>query len=204
VGTGALAILAAAVCVMAHREPRFPGDLRVTLWFQSADSQVLTSAMEWVSRLSGEWPALALVIVGTIVVWRRLGRPEACLVLAMGATLPAYSILKVIVNRPRPSADLVQVFVTEKGSGFPSGHAFFAMAFLGLVIWLALTHAGKRSLSAVVLAGCLLLILMIGASRVYLGVHWLSDVLGGYLLGTVFLALLLWMYHWWRVAPRSS
>jgi membrane-associated phospholipid phosphatase len=196
-----LAIVATVVCICAHWKPRFPGDLRLTLLFQSVDSEPLTSVMEWVSRLGGGWPVVVLavvVIASAIIVWRWLGRLEACLVLATGLSPLIYSVLKLIVNRPRPSPDLVRVFVVEEGSGFPSGHAFFATVFFGLLAYFAYSHLQKRSLRVLALSGFLLLILLVGASRVYLGAHWPSDVLGGFLLGAVFLAALIWLHRKWR------
>lgn len=198
---GGLAIISAVMCIWAHWEPRFPGDLRLTLLFQSVGSEPLTSVMEWVSRLFGMSQAIVLVIASAFVVWRWLGRLEAGLILTTGLSPLAYSILKLAVNRPRPSPDLVEVFVTEKGSGFPSGHAFFAVVFLGLLAYFVFTHVRKRGLRVLALLGLLTLILLIGASRVYLGAHWSSDVLGGYLVGAVFLALLVWLYRKWKPQP---
>jgi membrane-associated phospholipid phosphatase len=203
-GIGGLAIISAAMCIWAHWEPRFPGDLRLTLLFQSVGSEPLTSVMEWVSRLFGMSQAIVLVIASAFVVWRWLGRLEAGLTLTTGLSPLAYSILKLAVNRPRPSPDLVEVFVTGKGSGFPSGHAFFAVVFLGLLAYLVFTHVRKRGLRVLALLGLLTLILLIGASRVYLGAHWASDVLGGYIVGAVFLALLVWLYRKWKPQPSGS
>jgi len=104
------------------------------------------------------------------------------------------------VGRPRPTADLVAVFQAEPGNSFPSGHAFFAMAFWGLLVYLALTRLKRRSLRMLVFSGSLVIILWIGASRVYLGAHWPSDVLGGYVIGALLLAALIWLDRKWK--PR--
>jgi len=197
---GSLAVLAIAVSIYARWEPRFPGDLQLTLLLQAIDSKSLRSIMEWVSYLTGGWRAAVLVVASDIVVWRYLDRIEGGLVLAAGLSSLLESPIKVAVNRPRPTAALVQVLTTEHGSGFPSGHALFAAVFLGFLAYLAVTHLRKRSLRTLSLAGLLMLILLIGASRVYLGVHWSSDVLGGYLVGAVFLAVLIWLYRMWK--PR--
>ena len=192
-GIGGLAILAAVLCICAHWEPRFPGDLRLTLLVQSIDSRALDSIMEWVSLLTGDWRAVVLAITGSIVVWRCLGKWEASLVLMTWLSSPIHSALKLVVNRPRPTPDLVHVFQTESGNSFPSGHAFFAIAFWGLLAYFAYTRLQRRSLRLLALSGLVMIILWIGVSRVYLGAHWPSDVLGGYILGALFLMGLIWL-----------
>ncbi len=199
-GIGGLAILATILCICAHWEPRFPGDLRLTLLVQSIDSAALDSVMEWVSFLTGDWPALVLAIAGGIVIWRCLGKWEAGLVLMTWLSSPIHSGLKLIVNRPRPTPDLVRVFQAEAGNSFPSGHAFFAMAFWGLLAYFACTRLQRRSLRWLALSGLVMIILLIGTSRVYLGAHWPSDVLGGYVIGTLLLAALIWLDRKWK--PR--
>jgi undecaprenyl-diphosphatase len=199
-GIGGLAALAAVLCICAHWEPRFPGDLRLTLLVQSVDGKLLESVMEWVSRLTGGWRALVLIIAGSLATWRCLGRLEAGLVLMTGLSPPIYSGLKLAVNRPRPTPDLVQVFQAETGNGFPSGHAFLAIVFWGLLAYFALTRLQRRSLRVLTLSGLLVIILLIGASRVYLGAHWPSDVLGGYVVGALLLTALVWLDRKWK--PR--
>jgi membrane-associated phospholipid phosphatase len=202
---GGLAILAAVLSICAHWEPRFPGDLRLTLLIQSIDGEALGSIMRWVSLVGGGWRAPVLIIAGGIVTWRCLGKWEAGLVLTTWLTSPISSGLKLIVGRPRPTADLVLVFRVEPGNSFPSGHAFFAVLFWGLLAYFALTRLQRRSYRMLVLSGSLAMILLTGASRVYLGAHWPSDVLGGYIFGALFLTGLIWLDWKWkpRVEPGS-
>lgn len=162
--------------------------------------------MEWVSYLMGSWRAATLVVVSCIVVWRYLGRLEGGLVLVAGLSSLLDSPIKFAVNRPRPAVALVQVFATEHGSGFPSGHALFAAVVLGFLAYLAATRLRRRSLRTLSFAALLILILLTGTSRIYLGVHWLSDVLGGYLVGAVFLAALIWLDRTWqlRLGARNA
>ncbi|MFC1870781.1 phosphatase PAP2 family protein [Chloroflexota bacterium] len=195
---GVLVVLALVVSICAHWLPRFPGDLRLALLLQSVYSEPLHSVMDWVSFLSDEWRAAILIAIGGIVVWRFLGRLEGVLVVVAGLSSLVNFAFKVAVNRPRPTPDLVQVFGTEQGSSFPSGHAFFAAVFLGVLAYFAFTFISKRSIRMLCLASLLILILLIGASRVFLGIHWPSDVLGGYLVGTLFLAAFIWIYRTWK------
>jgi undecaprenyl-diphosphatase len=203
-GIGGLAALAAVLCICAHWEPRFPGDLRLTLLAQSVDSETLDSIMQWVSRLTGGWRAPVLIIAGSLATWRCLGRLEAVLVLMTGLSSPIYSGLKLAVNRPRPTPDLVRVFQAEPGNSFPSGHAFFAIVFWGLLAYFAFARLQRRSLRVLTLSGFLMIILSIGASRVYLGAHWPSDVLGGYVVGAVLLTVLVWLDRKWKPRLESG
>ncbi len=190
-----LAVLTVAISFCARWEPRFPGDLQVTLLVQSVDGKALLSLMEWISYLMGGWRATVLVVASGIVVWRYLGRLEGSSVLVAGLCSLLDSPIKFVVNRPRPSAALVQVFATEKGSGFPSGHALFAAVVLGFLAYLAVTHLRRRSLRTLSFASLLTLIILTGVSRVYLGVHWPSDVVGGYLIGGVLLTAVIWFHQ---------
>jgi undecaprenyl-diphosphatase len=202
---GGLTILAAVLCACAHWEPRFPGDLRLTLLFQDIQSGTLDSIMAWVSDLTEGWPAAGLIAAGSIATWCCLGKLKAGLVLMTGLSSPIYSGLKLIVDRPRPTPDLVRVFELEHGNSFPSGHAFFAIVFWGLLAYFAFTRWQRRGLRILLLSSAVLVILWIGASRVYLGVHWPSDVLGGYVTGAVFLTTLIWLDRTWqrRLETRS-
>ncbi len=201
-GIGGLAILAAVLCICAHWEPRFPGDLRLTLLVQSIDSEALDTVMRWVSLLGGGWRAPVLIIAGAVVTWRYLSKWKAGLVLMTWLSSPIDSVLKLVVDRPRPTPDLVHVFQTESGSSFPSGHAFLAMVFWGLLAYLALVRLQKRGLRVLVLSVSVVIILCVGASRVYLGAHWPSDVIGGYVVGALFLTGLIWLDGKWK--PRAQ
>ena len=195
---GGLVVLTLAVSFCARWTPRFPGDLPLTLLLQSIDNGLLRSVMEWSSFLFGGWRAVLFVVVSAAAVWWRLGRLEGAAVLVAGLVSLVDSAIKVVVNRPRPTPDLVRVFVAESESGFPSGHALFAAVVLGVLAYFIATHVRKRRLRLLSLAGLLLLMVSIGVSRVYLGAHWPSDVIGGYLVGGALLATLIWFYERWK------
>ena len=140
---------------------------------------------------------LVIVIIG-ILIWWRIGRLEAIMIPIGGLFTLVNTPLKLAVSRPRPSADLVHILSREQDNGFPSGHAFFAIVILGLLAYFAFINLKNRTLRMVVLAGLIALILLIGTSRVYLGVHWPSDVIGGYLIGGVLLTALIWFHQTYK------
>lgn len=94
-------------------------------------------------------------------------------------------VIKHIVQRPRPDESLR--LVEESGFSFPSGHAMVTTAFYGLLIYFAYHHIENKLLRNVICIGLALLIVLIDFSRVYLGVHYLSDVLAGSLISIAYL-----------------
>jgi undecaprenyl-diphosphatase len=108
---------------------------------------------------------------------------------------PLPTLLKLLIARPRPQVVMSEYAVS--GYGFPSGHSFAAMAFYGFLAYLLSKHLPHRIARWICCAFCILAILGVGISRVYLHKHWVSDVLGGYLGGGVYLlaALCLLKYY---------
>lgn len=108
--------------------------------------------------------------------------------------------LKILIDRPRPSADLVTVINQLKDYSFPSGHVLFFTTFFGFLLFLAYTLLKPVWWRTLLLIGLVGLIALIGPSRIYMGQHWASDVIAAYLLGSVWLALSVIGYRWGK--PR--
>lgn len=108
--------------------------------------------------------------------------------------------IKVLIDRPRPNADLVNVFSQLSDLSFPSGHVLFFTVFFGFLIFLTHTFLKTswwRTLLLFVLGS---VVAFMGVSRVYLGQHWVSDVIAAHLLGSVWLTLTILVYRWGK--PR--
>ncbi len=99
--------------------------------------------------------------------------------------------LKEVVERPRPSPALVSVDQQPGDFSFPSGHANTALVLYGLIIYLAAVYVPNPWLRVPLQGFCLWVIIGNGLQRVYVGHHWPSDVLGGYYLGALVLAVLI-------------
>ncbi len=132
---------------------------------------------------------IAVAFAGYLFYRRR--RTEGfVLLLLTGVALGSTYLLKELIDRPRPSADLIRVWSEFEGMSFPSGTTLNSVVGLGSVAYFVpsvvpLTWGGN------VLRGVLVaVILLIGSSRVFLGAHWPSDVLGGFILGSLFLCIL--------------
>ena len=111
-----------------------------------------------------------------------------------------FFLIDFIVARPRPSSSLIHVYIPEPIPTFPSGHVVYAIVYYGFLLYLSLTKPVSQWRFRWILMPfqvyAALNILLIGYSRVYEGSHWLTDVLGGYLMGALFLVLLIILYRW--------
>lgn len=149
----------------------------------------LTPVMEGFSALAS--PLVLVVVLLVIATFAPGRRPGWCCAVNLVFVALLNAVLKALVARPRPEGFRL---VEETGFSFPSGHSMVAMAFFGLIIYLIWRYGagGKRRIAlAAVFA---FIIVMIGISRIYLGVHYASDVLGG------FCASLLWLVFYTRFA----
>jgi len=125
---------------------------------------------------------LALATAVVLALVRRRWTPFVLVVTAMLGSVALTVAGKVVVGRSRPPlADAVPPY--ETSASFPSGHTLNATVFVGVVVYVVLRHLAARWARALVVAGAVVLALAVGASRVYLGHHWLTDVLVAYLLG---------------------
>ena len=148
----------------------------------------LSSGMEIVTWL-GSLAVIVPLLLGTVVIliaryrdWFR----AAILVIAVAGAVGLYDLVKPVIDRPRPPASLWIGHFT--GAAFPSGHATQAVAFYGMLAIVLSVGRSLRARSLVWIAAALV-VLLVGASRIYLGAHWLTDVLAGYSLGAAWIAL---------------
>ncbi|MDO8577880.1 MAG: phosphatase PAP2 family protein [Dehalococcoidales bacterium] len=199
---GVLAVASLVLAWLAHYYTRFPGDLQVTLALQTFQNRLFLAVMEGISYVIDNWKGIIVVVIAAFIFWRAIGVLEGSMILLAGLFTGANEILKIIVNRPRPTADLIQVFVVESEKTFPSGHAFFAVAVLGFIAYLIATRQSKLYQKALTASVCVLFILLVGVSRIFLGAHWASDVIGGYVFGSAFLVAEVWIYK--RFTSRFS
>ncbi len=105
--------------------------------------------------------------------------------------------IKPLAARARPTAELVRVQETPESYAFPSSTAFFAVVFLGMVGYLVWRGQPRRPVAIATFGILAILLFSSGLSRVYVGAHWATDVLGGWLLGGAWLVLLVAAYRWW-------
>ena len=129
--------------------------------------------------------------VALVLALRRHFAELVGLLFCMGSSIILVTALKYLVHRPRPDI-LFQAYHGETGYSFPSAHATLAFAFYGFLIFMFYQSEATVLRKRVMAVAGAIIILAIGLSRLYLGVHYLSDVIGGYLLG----AACLWLAAW--------
>jgi membrane-associated phospholipid phosphatase len=195
-GLAAFAILA----VLAHVYAYFAWDLTAAHFVQSFEAVWWARFMAFVSVVGNSWHPHALTFAVALVffAWRR--RSECFgLILSAGGGALVDRILKVIIARPRPSAELVGFAYRSDELSFPSGHVMFYVCFFGFLFFAAYALLPRgSSVRRASLALSALPVLLIGVSRVYLRAHWPSDTLGAYLLGGLWLWFSVEMYRRWK------
>jgi undecaprenyl-diphosphatase len=129
-----------------------------------------------------------VIVVGAVVAvvrWRRGARREALTLAVLFAALPlAQAGLKQLVDRPRPDDELLRT--TFSSPSFPAGHVMSPVVVYGALLSLVLV-ARRGRWRLIVVAWAVMTFAIIGIANIYLGVHWPTDVLGGYLWGLVLL-----------------
>jgi undecaprenyl-diphosphatase len=153
----------------------------------------LTPVMQLVTWLGSSFfiIPLGVAVGGYLRLRRRTWRPLVMMTAAFLGAAALYDIVKPAVGRARPPASL-QVGGPDTGWAFTSGHATQSIAFYGMLAVVVITwYMPRRRLRVAI--GATLVVLVVGVSRLYLGVHWLTDVLGGYALGLAWLSLVMVM-----------
>lgn len=180
-----LVFLTLAYTIQSKNEPEW--DTRLMRLVHQYHTPLLDTLMRWITR-TGSVFAIGLAGVAAIWLWRVDYKPQALTFLAVMASLEICSIvLKRLFERARP--DVFPPLTTGHSYSFPSGHTTSAAAFYGLLaVWLWRTQHRAWA----VLAG--LWVLAVGVSRVYLGVHYPSDVLAGLALGVIWIFVVMHIY----------
>jgi undecaprenyl-diphosphatase len=188
----AAAVLAFLFCVLARDQGRLAlairvdttVETRVHTWFQAAGIRALKAI-----SFFGGTPFLAAAAAAVAVYLARLPAPRrlrAFLLAVVGAEVWV-QVLKQVFRRARP--DLFDPLTRAIGFSFPSGHSTLSAAFYGAVAGLAAASCRSKRCAARFLSLGMAAIVLIGFSRIALGVHWPTDVLGGWSLGFGWLAL---------------
>jgi len=167
-------------------------DKPIQKFIESNRNGTLDTVFLTVSRFGSTIVVLSVGSLLTLLTWRRCRAVAIAILVAMLARPLLEFTFKELVNRDRPNLDRM---VNGVGYSFPSGHPMAAIALWGMLPVVVGLFTTRRAVwwATVVLSACM--IVGIGMSRVYLGVHWVSDVVGGLLLGAIFLLGIEWVMH---------
>lgn len=173
-------------------------DLQITRNLQALPIPYMLRAMSILSFLGELLPgALLLASASAYLAWRLRRLEAGMLILSTLGAVVISNIVKYLVARPRPNPQLIQqhgVFLHH--DSFPSGHVLFYMGLFGFLLYLTRTLIPNGSARNLLTILWLNLLILIGVSRLYLGAHWFTDVLGAYLIGSLWLLTLTTIYEW--------
>ncbi len=192
-----LFVLFLALAWFVHVYPVLPVDIAITREFQENQNPWLKGFMLAISYLGNQDLLFAALILGTAAFfWIVRLRLEALFIIAHSIISGVLNVLiKYIVSRPRPTANLVDIFQHAAGQSFPSGHVMSYVAYWGLLFSFGLILLKRdRWWHFLILLVPALFVVLVGPSRIYLGSHWASDVVGGYMFGGLLLGLTLLLY----------
>ena len=180
-----------ALYILAWAYPTFPGDEVALIRFQALRTGWLDEAAVGFANIGVVW--VFLPAANVLIVLLFLTRRYADIGLVFGGFMVVglgYG-LKLLVDRPRPGYQIIEPITS--GLSFPSGHSLLAVILGGLLVYLVGQWIRPALPRRVIQAGLILAVAGMGASRVYLGVHWPSDVIGSYMLGVLALVGLVWL-----------
>jgi membrane-associated phospholipid phosphatase len=184
----ALAFLIALVSLVSfavladgiYIQERFGLDALANPFLHAISSPTLDAVMNGITTL-GSIPFVTILFIVALVVLLATGRRTDALflVVAIGGSVAINSILKVFIQRPRPVLPWAHVLPDYS---FPSGHSMNSLVFYVAIAMLIWAHAGQRA-GTIAVIGALAIAIAIGFSRIYLGYHYLTDVVGGFAAG---------------------
>lgn len=135
-----------------------------------------------ITTMGSVYVIIPVTIISIIYFWKK--RESKYIVINLAIIFASNQILKRIIARPRPDEFRI---VEETGYSFPSGHSMISMAFYGLFIYLIYKKINNKYLKWTLIILLSILIILIGVSRIYLGVHYASDVCAGFLLSIAYI-----------------
>lgn len=201
VGAFLLALLFLCLAYPAAKTPYFAWDVSGTAEIQAISFPGFSAAMWSLTFVGNRAPAWIITICAALIIFL-LGKREEALTVAGFTLISRVSniLLKTLIGRPRPDGDIVSVLQENHSLSFPSGHVMYFVTFLGILGLLFAPAIESRLLRSLLWAIIAILWVAMGLSRIYLGAHWPSDVIGGMLAGG-FMVLLTALY---RRAARHS
>jgi len=144
----------------------------------------------------GNGAFLTLLCIASACFLNRYKRPRAALFSLLTLLgLPLNMLLKQVVHRPRPIDTLVRILFYEPGDSFPSGHAMGSTIVYGFLAYLAWTYFKDRARRRFWTAVLILTPIAISFSRIYIGAHWFSDIVGAWIFGLIVLLIFADLYH---------
>ena len=173
-------------------------DVRVAAWFHDHATPVFTQCMRVITNLHGPTAVSILMAVAVLyLVWQRDWYWLICLLVTVPSGMLLNVLMKYAFHRARPSFD--NPLLALSTYSFPSGHVAGTTLFYGVMAAMLVSKIDAWRARVIIVATAIALIMLVALSRVYLGVHYLSDVLGGFAEAIAWLTLcLLGIHTYWQ------
>ncbi|MGI2296622.1 phosphatase PAP2 family protein [Paenibacillus sp. GXUN7292] len=187
----------AVIAAFVALQPDNRLDQSVASYIQGFEADKITSIMMFFTTV-GSTKFTILITLGVLaILYAKFRKANELLFICavLGGSALLNTVLKLIFHRARPE---VHRLIEETGFSFPSGHTMAALALYGAVAFLLWRHASTVALRALIIGITALFVFMIAVSRIYLGVHFPSDIAGGILASGMWLSLVIWVYQWWQ------
>ena len=192
------ALIAVSVIGLTYFVQSYPisgFDFYMTREIQEQKGLDLTFIMKFISIFYNAWIGPLSVIFASLFFYLRRHRRESCFTLAVFIPDLCNMLMKILIHRARPTAEDAKILSTFTQSSFPSGHVVHYVVFFGFLIAAMVVNKNISSFWRMFVGiFSAFLILTVSISRIYLGAHWATDVLGGYLFGFIYLGIMLKFY----------
>ncbi len=191
-----LVLLLLGLAELIEKGAPLPFDLDVTRFVQQFRPDWFDALMRFLTSIGvAPWVLiLPAIIIIALLAMRDWAAALALLFAQLGSV--GNPLIKIAVHRPRPGITFELGLGVPTDPSFPSGHSATAMVVYGFLIYLAWVKLRDHHLARnIIIALCAIYILAMGLSRIYLGEHWLTDVLGGYVYGLAWVFLSVIVYH---------
>ena len=185
------AILAIVVTINVKNGRILELDLNIYKFFsENIINDKLTPIVKVITHIGGAKIVFVLTVLAIILI--KGLKNKLFLLTGIVGTAGLNVVLKHIVQRERPN---INRLIPEKGYSFPSGHSMMSMAFYGMLIFLIFKYVKNTALKWTLIVILTILLSTIGITRIYLGVHYPSDVIGGFLVSLTYLFILKEIYN---------
>lgn len=185
------AILAIVITINVKNGKILELDLNIYKFFsENIINDKLTPIIKVITHVGGAKIVFVLTILAIILI--KGLKNKLFLLTGIVGTAGLNVVLKHIIQRERPN---INRLIPEKGYSFPSGHSMMSMAFYGMLIFLIFKYVKNTALKWTLIVILTILLSTIGITRIYLGVHYPSDVIGGFLVSLTYLFILTEIYN---------
>lgn len=185
------AILAIVITINVKNGKILELDLNIYKFFsENIINDKLTPIVKVITHVGGAKIVFVLTILAIILI--KGLKNKLFLLTGIVGTAGLNVVLKHIIQRERPN---INRLISEKGYSFPSGHSMMSMAFYGMLIFLIFKYVKNTALKWTLIVILTILLSTIGITRIYLGVHYPSDVIGGFVVSLTYLFILTEIYN---------